>query len=162
MARTTAGWEWPVEATACPPGTYSDVVGAAACTPAPAGTFVATAGATAPTPCADGYTSEAGATECYAIDTDGDGVSDIDDAFPDSNLAAVVAVGACQSGVANQLLDNGATMNDLIAAAIAGAANHGAAVNAVAALTNEWKGDGLISGKEKGAIQSCAAKADLH
>jgi hypothetical protein len=31
-------------------------------------------------------------------------------------------------------------------------------VSSVAHLTNEWKADDLISGKEKGAIQSAAAK----
>ena len=148
------------EATLCAPGSYSDIVGAVSCALAPAGTYVAVAGAAAPTLCAVGYTSEVGATECYPIDTDGDGVPDLSDAFPNSNLAATVAVGACESGVANQLFGSGASMNDLIAAAIAGAPNHGAAVNAVAALTNEWKGDGLISGKEKGAIQSCIARSD--
>ena len=148
------------EATLCAPGSYSDVVGAVSCALAPAGTYVAVAGAAAPTPCAVGYTSEVGATECYPIDTDGDGVPDLSDAFPNSNLAATVAVGACESGVANQLFGSGASMNDLIAAAIAGAPNHGAVVNAVAALTNQWKGDGLISGKEKGAIQSCIDRSD--
>lgn len=60
------------------------------------------------------------------------------DAFPNSNLATTVAVGACESGVAN-LFASGASMNDLIAAAIAVAGNHGAAVNAVAALTTSGR-----------------------
>jgi hypothetical protein len=31
----------------------------------------------------------------------------------------------------------------------------------VAHLTNDLKKDGFISGREKGAIQSCAAQADI-
>ena len=41
------------------------------------------------------------------------------------------------------------------------AANHGDFVSGVAALTNAWVSEGIISGREKGAIQSCAAKAKL-
>lgn len=169
-------------ATLCAPGTFSDIVGAVACQLAPAGTYVPAAGAAAPTACPAGYTSEVGAIACFPVDTDGDGVPDIDDAFPtdpsewadsdgdgvgdngdafpNSDLGATVAVAGCDSGVANLLLGAGTSMNDLLAAAIADAPNHGAAVRAVADLTNDWKAAGLISGKEKGAIQSCIARSD--
>ena len=56
------------EATLCPVGTYSDIVGAASCQPAPQGSYVSTVGATEATLCPVGYTSEAGAIECYLID----------------------------------------------------------------------------------------------
>lgn len=92
-------------------------------------------------------------------DTDGDGVPDSEDAFPDSNLAATVSVGACSTGVTNQVLSSGATFNDLIGQAYAAAAgNHGAWVSAVSALSNGWKSAGLISGQEHGKIVSCVAK----
>ncbi len=92
-------------------------------------------------------------------DIDGDGVENGADAFPFSNLDATVAIAGCDSGVANQLLSNGATFNDLIGAAAASARNHGQFMSAVSSLTNTWKSDGLISGRDQGAITSCAARS---
>ena len=89
-------------------------------------------------------------------DSDGDGVNDGDDELPNSNIDATVVIDGCDSGVTNQVLANGATFNDLIAEAAASAKNHGAFVSQVAKLTNDWKKDGLISGKDKGKIMSCA------
>jgi len=94
-------------------------------------------------------------------DTDGDGVDDDEDAFINSNEDPTVAIGGCESGVANVQVGGGANMNDLIGAAAAEATNHGAFVKAVSKLANEWKKDGLISGKEKGKITSCAARSDV-
>ena len=93
------------------------------------------------------------------VDTDGDGLPDDVDACPVSDLSATVVIGGCDSGVANGLLDSGCTLNDLIAACAEGADNHGAFVACVAHLTNQLKDDGLITGREKGAIQRCAARA---
>jgi hypothetical protein len=61
--------------------------------------------------------------------------------------------------VANRLLSNGATFNDLLAAAATGARNHGAYVSAVTQLADDWKKAGLINGSHKGAITSCAARS---
>ncbi len=81
------------------------------------------------------------------------------DAFPNSNMSALVSVGACNTGVTNRLQPNGATFNDLIGQAFAAAGgNHGAWVSAVSALSNGWKSAGLISGQEHGKIVSCVAK----
>jgi len=91
-------------------------------------------------------------------DTDGDGAGDVCDGCPDSILDKRVIIGSCDSGVINQLFDDGCTMSDLIADCSIGAKNHGKFVSCVSHLTNEWKKAGLISGEEKGAIQSCAAK----
>jgi hypothetical protein len=92
-------------------------------------------------------------------DSDSDGVGDNGDAFPNSNLSALVSVGGCSTGVTNRLQPNGATFNDLIGQAYAGAGgNHGAWVSAVSALSNGWKSAGLISGQEHGKIVSCVAK----
>jgi hypothetical protein len=52
----------------CPVGTYQPNAGAAACISAAAGSFVATVGATAQTPCADGFTSNAGASVCFVAE----------------------------------------------------------------------------------------------
>lgn len=158
-----AGWYVPTtgatSATACPAGTYSDSAGASECTPAPAGSFVPNAGATSATACPTHYSSEAGATSCFPLDTDDDGVLDKDDEYINSNLSADVSVGACNAGVQNKVLPSGASFNDLLASVVQGAANHGAHVSLVSALSNGWKGLGLISGRDHGAIVSCVAKS---
>ena len=66
----------------CPVGYYQPDAGASSCLLADAGYFVATADATQQTMCADGFTSEAGAVECYRLDTDNDGVPDASDNCP--------------------------------------------------------------------------------
>lgn len=94
-------------------------------------------------------------------DSDGDGVPDVDDECPNSILTATVVIDGCDSGVTNTLFDDGCTMADLLAECAEDAKNHGQYVSCVAKLTNGWKKDGDITGKQKGAIQSCAAKAEL-
>lgn len=94
-------------------------------------------------------------------DSDGDGVGDNGDPFPNSNLDATVVIGGCDSGVGNQSLGNGATFNDMIAAAAVGATNHGAYVSGVTKLADGWKKAGLISGRDQGKITSCAARSDI-
>jgi len=49
--------------------------------------------------------------------------------------------------------------SDLIAQAAIDAKNHGEFVSSVASITNELMKSGLISGSQKGAIESCAAQA---
>lgn len=93
------------------------------------------------------------------IDTDGDGYPDDEDSCPESNLSATVVISGCDSGVRNLLLEDGCTISDLIAVCAANASNHGQFVSCVAHLTNDLKKDGLISGKEKAAIQRCAAQS---
>ena len=94
-------------------------------------------------------------------DADGDGILDSDDSCPQSNLSATVIIGGCDSGVANTLLPGGCTIADQIADCAQGAANHGAFVSCVAHLTNQLKAQGIITEKQKGKIQSCAAKASI-
>lgn len=95
------------------------------------------------------------------VDTDGDGFLDSVDACPNSDLSPTVVIDGCDSGVENDLLDDGCTISDLIAACAATATNHGEFVSCVADLTNQLKTDGVITGKEKGGIQSCAAKSSI-
>jgi hypothetical protein len=94
-------------------------------------------------------------------DSDGDGVPDDEDCQPDSDLSMTVVIGDCDSGVVNLLFDDGCTISDLIAECADDAGNHGQFVSCVAHLTNDLKKDGFISGREKGAIQRCAAQADI-
>jgi hypothetical protein len=89
-------------------------------------------------------------------DDDNDGVLDVDDTYPASNMEPTVVVGSCDSFVPNGLQPDGSTFNDLIAeCAIDNPSNHGQFVKCVSHLTNEWKKQGLITGAQKGAIMSC-------
>jgi hypothetical protein len=94
-------------------------------------------------------------------DADDDTVcGDIDDC-PGSFVAETVVIDGCDSRAENHLFDEGCTMRDLIATCENNANSHGEFVSCTAHLTNDWKGQKLISGKEKGAIQSCAGQADI-
>jgi hypothetical protein len=94
-------------------------------------------------------------------DADVDGVPDDSDCEPHSDLSASVVIGGCNSGVPNTFFLSGCTIKDLINHIAAGAKNHGVFVSGVAQLTNALKKDGIITGAQKGAIQSCAAQARI-
>jgi hypothetical protein len=94
-------------------------------------------------------------------DIDGDGVPDDEDGCPNSDLNATVIIAGCETGIENLLFDNGCTLSDQVAEVAAGARNHGKFVSGVAKLTNNLKKAGIISGREKGTIQSCSARADI-
>lgn len=64
----------------------------------------------------------------------------------------------CETGVANSVLETGCSINDEIGKCADGATNHGGFVSCVA---NDLKAEGIISGKDKGKIQRCAAQADI-
>jgi hypothetical protein len=55
----------------------------------------------------------------------------------------------------------GCTTSDLITKASVGASNHGAYVSNIAHLGNALKNNGIITGAQKGALQSCAAGAAI-
>lgn len=73
----------------------------------------------------------------------------------------IIVIDGCDTGVANQILPDGTTMQQGIDACAAAATNHGDFVSCVARLTNAWVEAGLITGEEKGRIQSCAAGANI-
>lgn len=93
-----------------------------------------------------------------SADSDGDGVGNNADAFDHSNTGPALVVGTCSPGVGNWRIGGGTWANDLIASAYSSAANHGAFVSAVANLADSWKKAGQITGKQQGAIVSCAAR----
>jgi hypothetical protein len=99
------------------------------------------------------------------VDSDGDGTPDLfgyaEDPCPSSDLSMTVVVDSCDSGVANQLLENACTISDLILACSDNAPDHGGFVSCVAHLTNSLRTAGIITDEDKGAIQRCAARADL-
>jgi hypothetical protein len=101
------------------------------------------------------------AGKCKEPDNDGDGVPNDEDECPDSDVSATVVIDGCNTGVTNTLFATGCTIADRIAACAEGARNHGQFVSCVAHVTNDLKKAGAITGQQKGAIQSCAAHADM-
>jgi hypothetical protein len=99
--------------------------------------------------------------EACVNDTDGDGIPDSEDDCPTSDLSETVLINDCDSGVLNTLFDNGCTISDNIAELASDATNHGEFVSSVAHYTNDLKKGGDITGKEKGAIQSCAGESGI-
>jgi hypothetical protein len=91
-------------------------------------------------------------------DADGDGTADDEDCNPTSDVRPTIIIGNIDTGVPNTLFPGGCTSADLIMQLFAAAGNHGEFVSSVAHLTNEWVASGLITGKQKGAIQSAAAR----
>lgn len=100
-------------------------------------------------------------SECSACDSDEDGIGDELDACGHSNLASTVVIDGVDTGVPNFISADGCSISDQIAEAAAAANNHGEFVSAVAGLTNGLKSAGVISGKQKGAIQNAAADANI-
>ena len=94
-------------------------------------------------------------------DADLDGVADNIDCEPNSDLSPTVVIGGCDSGVPNTFFSSGCTIADLVNKCAIGAGNHGNYVSCVAQVTNDLKKSGIITGAQKGAIQSCAAKAAI-
>jgi hypothetical protein len=93
--------------------------------------------------------------------SDHDGVPDGVDSCIGSDISATVVVGGCDSAVGNTLFTNGCTISDLIGQIAGGSANHGQFTSQVAKLLNSLRNAGIITGSQKGAIQSCAAGAAI-
>lgn len=93
------------------------------------------------------------------FDSDGDGVTDDVDLCPDSILTPTVIIGNIDTGIINEVSDEGCSYADRIADFLVQSADHGDFVSSVSAFANELKKQGLISGKEKGRITSAAAKS---
>ncbi len=92
-------------------------------------------------------------------DDDNDGVLDVNDAIPQGSLLSTVILGGVNSGVPNYVFADGTSFNDLITQAAASATSQGQFLSAVSNLTNQWKKAGLITGAQKGAITSSAARS---
>ena len=94
-------------------------------------------------------------------DQDGDGIPDAEDTCILSDTSPLLVIDGCHTGVTNHLLASGCTLSDEIAQCAEGVKNHGKFVSCVAKLTQTWKQEKIITSKEKGQIQRCAAKADI-
>ena len=96
-------------------------------------------------------------------DADLDMVSDAgDDQCLGSDLGATIAIGSCETGIANIFSSaTGCSRSDLIAKIAAASSNHGGFVSGVTSLANEWKKTGEITGREYSTIISCTAGSAL-
>ena len=101
--------------------------------------------------------------EC--ADDDVDGIVNKDDECPTTDAAALgldLVIDTCTAtGVVNTVSANGCSLSDQITECADGAKNHGKFVSCVAHLTNDLKKAKVISGAQKGKIQSCAAHSDI-
>ena len=89
-------------------------------------------------------------------------------AFVSTQFAAVrilgetnVIIDGCDSGVPDTVAPGGLTISELVADCAEEATNHGQFVSCMARVTNDLKKNGIITGQQKTALQSCAAQADF-
>ncbi len=91
-------------------------------------------------------------------DFEDDGVTDVDDECPNTVLGDTVMVGDRDTGVADQVLDNGCTMTELIASCKIDRRNHGETVRCVLNLVQSWRRDGKITPRDQGQILRCTVR----
>jgi dockerin type I repeat protein len=108
----------------------------------------------------DGCVTDTDREILLSSDFDGDELLDFDDTCPNSDLQPTVVINGCDSEVPNTF-SNGCTISDKVAECANGATNHGQFVSCVSHLTNDLKKAGTITGQQKGAIQNCAAQANI-
>jgi PA domain len=92
-------------------------------------------------------------------DSDLDGVANDLDREATSDFTPTIVIGGIDTGVPNQLLDDGNTMSDVIADAAAAARNHRQFVGAVTNLAEGWRQESLNTQAQKDAIVSAAAES---
>jgi hypothetical protein len=84
----------------------------------------------------------------------------VDASGPARNPPGMILIGERDTGVVDRPYE-GKLISELIRECEADQTNRGRFVSCVSSLTDELKEAGVISGKEKGALQSSAAKAKL-
>ena len=98
-------------------------------------------------------------------DIDNDGCPNTEDAIISSNMEKFVDIDGCPSGVQNKMTLSepcGTMMSDVIDGLEKGTyINHGAFLNGITVVVNEWSVKGLITPQEKSAIIVCAAKSSI-
>ncbi len=93
-------------------------------------------------------------------DSDGDGIPDAEDLCLDSDVNATIVIGDIDTGVENTIFEDGCSISDDINSIINfDITNHGLIAASVSEYTNSLKAGKLITGKEKGKIESAVAKA---
>lgn len=100
-------------------------------------------------------------TQVAELDSDGDGIPDDEDDCPASDLDRTVIIDGCDSGVDNIPFEDGCTLADLIEECAQTAHSHGKFSSCVSHLANDLKKQGDLAGRDKGKLQSCAARSRL-
>jgi hypothetical protein len=93
------------------------------------------------------------------LDRDGDGIQDGVDDCVNSDIRPTIVIASCDTGVPSKLQVNGCTLADETGKCSLDVRNHGDLVSCTARLTDGWVRTQIISGKQKGSIQSCAARS---
>ena len=75
-------------------------------------------------------------------------------------MAKLIGPNECQICGTNELLDDGCTMNDVLAECSLAAHSQGELTACVARQANEWRRQGLLSGKDVGRIAHCAGTSN--
>jgi hypothetical protein len=86
-----------------------------------------------------------------------DGVTNRRDFCRSSNTSPTIVLGTCDTGVVNRTFGNGCTTADPIDACL-GLHGHRAQSLCLGLTLNLLKATHVITGAERGAIQSCAAR----
>lgn len=95
-------------------------------------------------------------------DYDGDGIPNSEDPCPESDMSEFLSIAGCDLGILNVLDESGCTLADRFAeCGELTFKNHGKWVVCIERIAKQLKKEGLISGKEKGMIVKCAARADI-
>lgn len=99
------------------------------------------------------------------IDTDEDGIPDVDDQYPDSDSRDFLdfngALAGGETNIPNDVFENGYTLQDRINAAAANPRNHGQFVSAIARLTNDAVRAGIMTKADANRLKQLAAKSDV-
>lgn len=91
-------------------------------------------------------------------DADNDGVFDKQDSCPNTSEMLEISLGSCNTGVANVVQANGCSIVDELSSCdVNSFKNQGQYRKCISGKTNTLK-RGLLTGREKGAIQRCAAR----
>lgn len=77
-----------------------------------------------------------------------------------SAAGATVVIAGCDTEVPDSTTANGC-VSTLVQACGTGAKNHGGYVSCIAHLTNQLVSSSIITGAQKGSIQSCAARSNI-
>lgn len=97
-----------------------------------------------------------------SADWDGDGVGDNADVYDDSDLRQTVAVADCETGVMNLVDDDGLSIQDYINNIDGGDhRNHGEYVSTIAHFVQNLLDIGVITQQEAAIMVSCAARSDI-
>ena len=97
----------------------------------------------------------------FEPDSDGDGVANIEDHCPISDIRAVVDVGMGLTTIVNSVDDHGCTIQDLVNKLQAAARNHGKYVSGIAKLANDLRKAGTITSAQSQEMKTGAAHSTI-